>query len=64
MTYGITLLCYSFSFCSWYNEHLKDCKVSNDDEKRIRIVLLTDDKGNREKAKKGGIISFTGMYDL
>lgn len=46
---------------SWYSKHLKNFQVNNDDEKRIRIVLLTDDKENREKAMKAGIISFTAQ---
>lgn len=51
--------CYSFS---WYDEHLKECEGGNDEESRIRIVLLTDDKKNNEKAKLEGIISYTGRY--
>ena len=48
---------------SWYDEHLKECEGGNDEELRIRIVLLTNDRANREKAKKEGIISFTGMME-
>ena len=51
--------CYSFS---WYDEHLKECEGGNDEELRIRIVLLTDDKENKEKAKMDGIMSYTGRY--
>lgn len=51
--------CYSFS---WYDEHLKECEGGNDEESRIRIVLLTDDKKNNEKAKLEGVISYTGRY--
>ena len=47
-------------YCSWYDEHLKECEGSINEELRIRIVLLTNDKENREKAKKEGIVSFTG----
>lgn len=32
----------------WYDEHLK--LSYQDDTKSIRVILLTDDKGNREKA--------------
>ena len=51
--------CCSFS---WYDEHLKECEGGSDEESRIRIVLLTDDKKNNEKAKLEGIISYTGRY--
>lgn len=38
----------------WYDEHLK---LSNpDDVDGIQVVLLTDDKKNREKAQEEGII--------
>ncbi|KAM7435330.1 exosome catalytic subunit dis3 [Porites harrisoni] len=46
---------------SWYDEHLKECEGGNDEESRIRIVLLTDDKKNNEKAKLEGIISYTAQ---
>lgn len=46
---------------SWYDEHLKECEGGNDEESRIRIVLLTDDKKNKEKAKLEGIISYTAQ---
>lgn len=45
---------------SWYDEHLKECEGGNDDDPRIRIVLLTNDRANQEKARKEGIISYTG----
>jgi len=45
---------------SWYDEHLKECEGGSDDDLRIRVVLLTNDKDNREKANKEGIISYTG----
>ncbi|XP_068720951.1 exosome complex exonuclease RRP44-like isoform X1 [Montipora capricornis] len=44
---------------SWYNKHLKECDGGSDDDTRVRIVLLTNDKANKEKAEKAGIISFT-----
>jgi len=46
--------------CSWYDEHLKECEGGSDDDLRIRVVLLTNDRENQEKAKKEGIISYTG----
>lgn len=52
-----------YYYFSWYDEHLKECKGGNDDELRIRVVLLTNDRDNREKAKKQGIISFTGTKE-
>lgn len=51
---------YVVSHFSWYDEHLKECDGGNDDDLRIRVVLLTNDRENREKAKKEGIISYTG----
>jgi len=50
-----------YYYFSWYDEHLKECEGGNDDELRIRVVLLTNDRDNREKAKKQGIISFTAQ---
>ena len=52
-----------FFFFSWYAEHLKECEGGNDEELQIRIVLLTNDRENREKAKKEGIISYTGSFN-
>jgi len=45
---------------SWYDAHLKECDRGSEDDPRIRVVLLTNDRENREKAKKEGIISYTG----
>ena len=59
-----TKSCALYCFFSWYDEHLKECEGGNDEELRIRIVLLTDDKDNKEKAKKEGIISFTGTANI
>ena len=52
-----------YYYFSWYDEHLKECEGGNDDDLRIRVVLLTNDRDNREKAKKEGIISFTGTKE-
>ena len=57
-------MAHSLCFSSWYDEHLKECEGGNDEELRTRIVLLTDDRANREKANKEGIISFTGMMHM
>lgn len=43
----------------WYEKHLKQ----STDENAIRVVLLTDDKQNLEKARKDGILcSSVGDY--
>lgn len=46
---------------SWYDEHLKECDGGNDENLRIRVVLLTNDRENQQKAKKEGIISHTAQ---
>lgn len=44
---------------AWYEKHLKQ----STDENAIRVVLLTDDKQNLEKARKDGILcSSVGDY--
>lgn len=40
----------------WYGDHLKAVEGKND----IDVVLLTDDRDNREKAKESGINSISG----
>ncbi|PFX23563.1 Exosome complex exonuclease RRP44 [Stylophora pistillata] len=49
---------------SWYDGHLKDCEGGKNEDLRIRIVLLTNDRANKEKAKKEGIICFTGQDEI
>lgn len=45
---------------SWYEDHLKE---SGEDGQAIRVVLLTDDKANLEKARQEGILCSTiGEY--
>ncbi|KAG1223994.1 hypothetical protein G6F35_004307 [Rhizopus arrhizus] len=39
----------------WYTDHLK----ANSSDKNIQAVLLTDDRGNREKAKATGLKCFS-----
>ncbi|XP_028584207.2 exosome complex exonuclease RRP44 [Podarcis muralis] len=39
----------------WYNEHLKGLQ----DEDRIRVILLTNDRKNKEKAVEEGITAYT-----
>ena len=56
-------MCVCSFFSRWYDEHLKECEGGNDKEVQIRIVLLTNDRENREKAKKEGIISYTGSFN-
>lgn len=46
---------------SWYDEHLKECEGGNNEDLRIRVVLLTNDRANKEKAKNEGIICFTAQ---
>lgn len=40
---------------SWYAAHLANCGDSPP-----KVVLLTNDKANQEKAKAEGIITYTG----
>ncbi|XP_055847363.1 exosome complex exonuclease RRP44 [Episyrphus balteatus] len=39
----------------WYDEHLRQSQRKSGD-KRTRVILLTDDAGNREKAEAEGIL--------
>lgn len=43
----------------WYDEHLKRSQQygGNKNTENIRVVLITDDFGNREKAKASGILT-------
>lgn len=43
---------------SWYQQHL-DVQT---DKPRLRVVLLTNDRENREKATKEGILAYTGVW--
>ncbi len=43
----------------WYNTHLKDVKL-DEDKTGIKVVLLTNDMGNKEKAKQEGLLAYTG----
>ena len=42
---------------SWYNKHLQECE-GKDDEK-VNVILLTNDRANREKAVAEGIEVYT-----
>ena len=42
----------------WYQHHL-DAEVKGQ-HGRVRVVLLTNDKANREKAVEEGIVAYTG----
>lgn len=45
---------------TWYQHHLnKSCKESS--RERIKIILLTDDLANREKAKFEGLTAFSAQ---
>lgn len=44
----------------WYKDHLK----TNGSGEDIEIVLLTDDRGNREKATATGIKSSDGKVNI
>lgn len=43
----------------WYDDHLLANQANVPEEKRVRAVLITDDAGNREKAKEEGILVCT-----
>ncbi|XP_061082599.1 exosome complex exonuclease RRP44 [Conger conger] len=38
----------------WYSEHLKNAPAAEE----LRIVLLTNDRGNKEKAEESGILAY------
>lgn len=44
----------------WYDQHLLEIQSHVSVKKRIRIVLLTDDSANREKATKEGLFAASG----
>lgn len=39
----------------WYSQHLK---TSESDEDRLRVVLLTDDQGNKQKAEESNLLVY------
>lgn len=39
----------------WYNEHLKNVE----DEEKIQVIFLTNDRTNKEKALEEGITAYT-----
>lgn len=39
----------------WYNEHLKNIE----DEEKIQVIFLTNDRINKEKALEEGITAYT-----
>lgn len=45
---------------AWYESHLLLSQFERRQSERIRIVLLTDDANNRDKAQKEGLLSATG----
>lgn len=47
--------------CRWFNKHLKEFGNWNTDEERVSIVLLTNDHGNKLKARDEGIEVYTGI---
>lgn len=43
----------------WYDTHLAEQQKDIPEEKRVRVVLISDDAGNRAKAKEEGILVCT-----
>lgn len=41
----------------WYEEHLAERQQNVKENERTRVVLITDDAGNRQKAKEEGILA-------
>ncbi|XP_065222316.1 exosome complex exonuclease RRP44 [Planococcus citri] len=41
----------------WYDKHLKEINPDISHKKRLRVVLLTDDAANKEKATKEGLFA-------
>lgn len=39
----------------WYSEHLKDIKADGDE---LRVVLLTNDLGNKQKAEENNLLVY------
>ena len=44
----------------WYDKHLELCSFENDSIDRVSIVLLTNDKLNKESAQRDGLEAYTG----
>ncbi|XP_048589574.1 exosome complex exonuclease RRP44 [Nematostella vectensis] len=44
---------------SWYGDHLQECEGGKDVETCVQVVLLTNDRANREKAHADGIVTYT-----
>ena len=55
------IILYNFYQNRWFNKHLKEFGDWKTDEERVSIVLLTNDHGNKIKARDEGIEVYTGM---
>ena len=49
------------SAIQWYNKHLEGEGEGEGEGERTRAVLITNDRENREKAKKLGLLAFTAL---
>jgi exosome complex exonuclease DIS3/RRP44 len=38
----------------WYSDHLNNTPT----DKRLKVVLLTNDRGNKEKAEESGLLTY------
>ena len=45
----------------WYQKHLHLCSENAGTVDKMKVVLLTNDTDNRNKAKADGIMTYTGM---
>lgn len=50
--------------CSWYQTHLEESQQGSDKNKKVKIILLTQDFKNREKALKEGIPAYKGKPEI
>lgn len=44
---------------TWYNKHLTES--DSPQQQQVKVVLLTNDRANKEKALEEGILAYTGM---
>lgn len=49
---------------AWYESHLMPSQVDQRKRDRVRVILLTDDAENKQKAENDGLLVATGVLFL
>lgn len=48
--------------CSWYQAHMEESQNSRGPNKKVKVILLTQDFKNREQALADGLKSYKGKF--